>query len=91
MKFELTKEQNKHVQSLQWLFTGPRGSGRTTLLAYVLIQTVLETGVSQRIVDHHPDKRADQLLAREIEVIIGENDLPLAVNRVALTLSMRAT
>jgi len=74
MKFELTKEQNKHVQSLQWLFTGPRGSGRTTLLAYVLIQTVLETGVSQRIVDNNPDKRAEQLLAREIEVIIGEND-----------------
>ncbi len=86
MKTVLTEEQRKHLPSLQWLYMGQRGSGRTTLLAHVLIQTVLETGMKQRIVDHYPYKRADGLLAREIEVIIGENNLPLKVNRVSLTL-----
>lgn len=84
----LTKEQKKHLKSLQWLFMGQRASGRTTLLAYVLIETVLKTGREMRIFDHHPEVRADVYLANVIDLIIKENKLPLEVSRRSLILRL---
>lgn len=87
MKIKLTKEQKKHLKSLQWLFQGARASGRTTLLAYVLIDTVLKTGQTMRIIDHHPNRMADRFLADIIVRIICEESLPLTVNNTTMTLT----
>jgi hypothetical protein len=86
MKIKLTNEQKKHLKSIQWLYMGARKSGRTTLLAYVLIQTVLVTGQEMRIVDHYPDIRADKNLADIIDLIIKENELPLEITQSGLKL-----
>ena len=79
MKIKLTPEQKKHLKSLQWLFMGARRTGRSTLLAYVLIETVLKTGQEMRIIDHYPSKQADNYLAEIIQLIIKENELPLEI------------
>lgn len=89
MKIKLTKEQKKHFKSLTWLFLGPRQSGRTTLLAYVLIDTVMATGQKMRIIDHHPTKHADAHLAYIIDIIIKENELPLKISRMGEFLELK--
>ncbi|RJQ33865.1 hypothetical protein C4568_03630 [Candidatus Parcubacteria bacterium] len=86
IKLTLTKEQKKYLPALQWLYTGERASGRSTLIAYALIETVLRTGQSQRIIDHHPSTHSDMFLARTIEALLEENKLPLKVNRSTLML-----
>lgn len=87
MAIKLTTEQKKHIDSIRWLFKGAFGSGRTTLLAYVLIETVLETGQTMRIQDHHPSKMADLRLAGTIDQIIQREKLPLMVNKDGSLLS----
>lgn len=80
MKIILSPEQRKHFKSLTWLFLGPRQSGRTTLLAHVLIDVVMVSGQRVRIIDHHPTKEADRHLARLIDTIIEVNKLPLRIS-----------
>lgn len=86
---EFTKEKKKHLDSLRWLYMGPRASGRTTLLAYVLIETVLKTKVSQRITDHFGNVQSDMYLARVIERLIEEGNLPLYVNKSRIVLELK--
>ena len=51
---KLSKEQAKHLDSLRWLFgEGPRCSGRTYLLACVLIEQAIETDRDIKLLDHH--------------------------------------
>ena len=86
IKFKLTKEQKKHLNSILWLYQGARATGRTTMLAYVLIDTVLKTGQHLRILDHHPSVRADRNLAEIIDQIIKMEKLPLKISHLDLTL-----
>lgn len=86
---QLTKEQRKHIKSMQWLFTGSRGSGRTTLLAYVLIDAVLCTGQEMRIIDHVPSRTADMHLANLIDMIVSKNELPLEISFSSLILKKK--
>lgn len=87
MKIKLTKEQKKHIESIRWLYSAPRCSGRTTLLAYVLIECVMETGEKMRIIDHHSSRQADMYLASIIHNLIQENELPLKIDNNGLYLS----
>lgn len=91
MKQELTKEQKKHLKSIQWLYTGPRQSGRSTLLAYVLIDTVLKTGQEIRIIDHYSSRMADKMLAGIIQSIIETDELPLEISNISLSLKPKLT
>ncbi len=89
MEIKLTKEQQKHVKTLRWLYSGPRGSGRTMLLAYMMIEAVLTTKQEMRIIDHHPQIHADVYLSRIIADIIDKNELPLEVSRSQLRLKYK--
>ena len=91
IKLNLTKEQKKHLKSLQWLYMGDRASGRTTLLAYVLIETVITTGQEMRIIDHYPSRHADMNLAQIINLIVLENKLPLKISLSKLSLAPLST
>lgn len=88
-EIKLNKEQTKHLKSLQWLYMGTRASGRSTLLAYVLIETVLKTGISQRIIDHHPSVHTDRYLQDTIGRIIEAYKLPLKINRMRMLLERK--
>ena len=83
---KLTKEQKKYLKAIQWLYNGPRASGRTTLLAYVLIGMVIETGQDMRIVDHYPSVHSDRHLAEMIQHLIEDNHLPLEITYSRLML-----
>ena len=89
MKIKLTKEQKKHLKSIQWLLDPicNRRSGRTTLLAYVLIDIVLSTKMTVTLKDHYPNRMADLVLKKTVEQIIQENELPLKINHSCLELS----
>lgn len=88
-KVVLNTKQKKHLKSIQWLYGDDRGSGRTTLLAYVFIDKVLSTGEPMRIVDHHPHIRSNINLADIIESAIHEHTLPLEVLRHDLILKIK--
>ena len=91
IKFELTKEQKKHIKSIDWLFSEDRRrEGRTFLLAYIYIKMALE-GRKITIIDHAyittgAGYRANKMLADVIYEIILLNKLPLKVNFTNLTL-----
>jgi hypothetical protein len=87
MKIKLTKEQNKHYESIKWLFSGARGSGRTTLLAYALIENVLEARCQRRIFDHYGDTRADMNLMNLIEQLVIKYALPIKIDHSRITMS----
>ena len=89
MKIKLTAEQKKHLKSIQWLYAGARGSGRTTLLAYALIDAVLYTGQDMRIIDHYPNRQADMNLASLIDTIIKGDDLTLEISKEGLILKSK--
>ena len=82
----LDKEQKKHLKTIKWLMNGPRQTGRSTVIAYALIESVLQRQHSIPIRDHYPNNNADHLLARRIQELIVDNDLPLVVSIPSLTL-----
>ena len=92
IKFELTKEQKKHIKSIDWLFSEDRRrEGRTFLLAYIYIKNALE-GRTITIIDHYyitngAGYRANKILASIIDEIIVLNKLPLRINWTNLTLT----
>lgn len=78
----LTKEQRKHFETLLWLYDegGNRRTGRTTLIAYALIVSVLKDKRTRRIVDHFNSRRADiDVLLPIIFETIKQNRLPLKI------------
>jgi len=71
LKISLTKEQAKHFESIQWLTNpmGPRGSGRTYLLALSFIVHSLNFRTWVIIYDHeYPNTKRD--LVHQIERIV---------------------
>ena len=89
IKLNLTKEQTKHIKTLLWLYDeiGNRRTGRTTLIAYALIFSVLKDKKTRRIIDHFSSQQADNLLKPIICEIIEHNKLPLKVIHSTLELS----
>ncbi len=72
MSIELTKEQEKHKESIMWLLEGPRMSGRSFLLAHCYIEMAI----------HHPQdyihvrelngtKESDYCLMRHVQRVIS--------------------
>lgn len=49
----LTVEQQKHLESIDWLFNGPRGSGRTYLVCVTALLNLINGGYESHVIDHH--------------------------------------
>lgn len=65
---ELNKEQEKHYQSLKWLFSeGNRKQGRTFLLAVVLVNKAVREGEWIWIADHREGRHHTKNLLDEIK------------------------
>lgn len=97
LNFKLTKEQKKHLKSIQWLLSSKpkdRRSGRSMLLAYVYILEALNQKEYRKIeiIDHpfivYGDlaKYTNKFLANYINEIIKENNLPLQIKWSTLRL-----
>jgi hypothetical protein len=94
IKLQFTPIQKKHLKSIEWLFSeGNRAEGRTTLLAYIYIQKALK-GYRITIIDHsfitletgYPGNR---YLAKKIEDIIHDNNLPLEIEKTTFILKLK--
>jgi len=83
INIKLTTIQKKHLKTLLWLYDeniNNRQTGRTTLIAYALIVSVLKDHRTRKIVDHLNLVIADVKILKPIIVrIIEENNLPLKV------------
>ena len=90
INIELTKKQKKYLEAFLWLYNEDiknRRTGRTTLIAYALIVSVLKDKRTRRITDHLNILIADyEILKPRIERIIEENNLPLKVIHSTLEL-----
>lgn len=76
MKIELTKEQKKHLESLEWLINGNRNSGRTYLLAITFIRRAIDNpGMWIQIFDHYPTQQAKEHLLDLIKMIICQDGI----------------
>ena len=68
---KLTKLQEHHLESIQWLISDQRATGKTFLLAWAFIQKALhnrDKGI--RIFDHFPERKSDLRLISQIHAII---------------------
>ncbi len=84
MKFTITKEQRKHLKSIQWLLgENNRQQGRSLLLAFVYVTEALK-GRTIKIIDHAyittgAGHWANKMLADEIQRIIEMDKIPLKI------------
>ena len=72
----LTKEQRKHYKSIQWLFNGPRGQGKTVLLCLVLLEKAADfPGEWIKIIDHHNQHPCTlNHTLHQLMVIVNQNE-----------------
>ena len=55
----LTKLQKEHVNSFRWLISGGRATGRSHLMAFVLLEhAVKNQGEKVTVFDHYPEHHA---------------------------------
>lgn len=76
----LTKKQTKHYDAVRWLLSpGPRGGGRTTLMALCFIDIALQTGMLIEVFDHHSTHRDAQreMLRRVVEIAATMKNIKL--------------
>ena len=96
IKLTINKEQRKHLESIQWLFSeGNRQQGRSLLLAYVYINEALK-GREVVIIDHAyvtsgTGYFGNKRLAEMIWKIIRKNELPLEIIWSRLVLKKHLT
>lgn len=56
IKIQLTLEQSKHLKSISWLISGPRASGKSTVLALALINHAWQNkNMWIEVFDHIPN------------------------------------
>lgn len=73
---ELTKEQKKHLKSIQWLLSGPRACGKTFLLAIAIIeQCKNQEGIKFRILNHNNNHNGIKEMAMIVTDIICDMKL----------------
>lgn len=81
IKIKLPSEQAKKFETIQWLTDpmGPRGSGRTHLLALAFITHSLKYGISIPIYDHdfHPYSKKGMILIIE-KIVSGMEGFTVA-------------
>jgi hypothetical protein len=49
----LTPKQKEYFEAVDWLFNGPRASGRTQLIVVIALIGLLNGGHEGHIIDHH--------------------------------------
>lgn len=62
---KLSPVQRKHLESIDWLFNGPRAVGRTHLICTVAILHVLNGG-DGFVIDHYPYNEASRSYTKSI-------------------------
>ena len=74
MDYKLTKEQSKHLESIEWLISDQRAVGKSFLLALAFIdKAVNNRGMLIRVFDHFPERQATIRLLCTIENIISQD------------------
>ena len=71
----LTKEQHSRFSTIKWLVNdGPRGSGRTFLLALAFIEKAIDCGYPIYIWDHYHNRESKRFLLDQISKIMQSID-----------------
>jgi hypothetical protein len=90
---KLTEIQAMALPSLRWFFFGSRGSGRTTVMAWVLILEAVATGQEISVFDHatpefgyHTKRNILDVIARIME---DEPHYELTISRVNSSIRVR--
>ncbi len=70
----LSDDQKKYYESLLWLINpmGPRGAGRTELMALAFIQHSLLFRIWVRVFDHSPHPYSTQEMVQRIRKIVNK-------------------
>lgn len=84
LKVKLTKEQEKHFPSLEWLFNDRenRATGRTFLLSCMFITEALRAGDWVRPVDlpKTTDYRRNRYILDQIEQLLIQGNIPYEIS-----------
>lgn len=76
LKLTLTPEQQEHYKSIEWLYGEARRSGRTVLLAVIIIEHAMEN-LNQPIymIDHYRQLPHRNALYDTVCCLLNDNDM----------------
>lgn len=88
----MSKEQAEHYESISWLLNphGPKGSGKTYLMAVAFIEQSLYTGDTIRVFNHGNTPFAiREMINRISEIMSNVKGLSLTVNNSKSTIKVK--